>query len=510
MSKWDSDLSDSSEDETNSVTPHAEGPPPPAGTHMPIRPRKRGRQEIGESEVRRSFTFDPAEFQPPSTPGSANDPYMSMRLITSNTAIRGMSRKVTQIPQKYTRVLRQLEPADIEHLGEVQHEPDAVTPGPLAEMGKEHNSVTREQARLGMGDDCRRFDWMITVSDPTWTPETIDLVLVYKYVIYAVMQREQGTVRGSFHWQMYVEFNKYMTREDIAYVLQIDINHMFAEPRRLGRTACRTYCTKVRTRVPGTLPIEYGEFKNMQGHRSDMDRVVSMIDSGKRPDDIFSHCPGMMIRMGHSIRRACEMHQRQTQPAFRDVHVIVFVGTTGTGKTRQAVEMFPDAYIASAGMGGPTKGTVWFDGYEGQSAIILDDYHGWLRTETLLVLLDGYKIQVPIKGGMVPAMWTTVIITSNSLPIHWVDAATGRLPNAIHMAAVMRRIHCIYLLCNYARDNHGIPIMYIAKMGGRDTTRRKTWYTNIGRNLGLDIQMPEEEQHTLPAGPGAFARLMSD
>lgn len=41
-------------------------------------------------------------------------------------------------------------------------------------------------------------------------------------------------------------------------------------------------------------------------------------------------------------------------------------GPTGTGKSRSVRERFPDAFIKN-----PSK---WWDGYEGQKEVIIDDY----------------------------------------------------------------------------------------------------------------------------------------
>lgn len=99
------------------------------------------------------------------------------------------------------------------------------------------------------------------------------------------------------------------------------------------------------------------------------------------------------------------------KPKHRDVTVIVRWGGAGTGKTRWAYDNYPDLYSKPRGE--------WWDGYTGQSAILLDDYYGYLPYSELLRVLDRYPYQVPVKGGFVQAQWDTVIITSNKPPQEW-------------------------------------------------------------------------------------------
>ena len=81
------------------------------------------------------------------------------------------------------------------------------------------------------------------------------------------------------------------------------------------------------------------------------------------------------------------------------------------------------------------------DGYNKQDTIIFDDFYGQIRMADMLRYLDGYPVQLPIKGGFVWAHWTHVWITSNSDPDTWytsvpaetVAAFRRRITEIIHM-----------------------------------------------------------------------------
>lgn len=61
----------------------------------------------------------------------------------------------------------------------------------------------------------------------------------------------------------------------------------------------------------------------------------------------------------------------------------------------------------------------WWDGYEGQPVVVLDDYYAWLPWDTLLRICDRYPLLVETKGGQANFVPKTVIITSNTMPHMW-------------------------------------------------------------------------------------------
>jgi hypothetical protein len=99
-------------------------------------------------------------------------------------------------------------------------------------------------------------------------------------------------------------------------------------------------------------------------------------------------------------------------PKRRDVEVIWICGDSGTGKSRMAEDMGgQDVYDKRAD-------SKWWDGYDGQETIILDDWRPskyWNVFNTLGVL-GGERMRVETKGGHVIAKWTRIIITSIRRP----------------------------------------------------------------------------------------------
>jgi hypothetical protein len=81
------------------------------------------------------------------------------------------------------------------------------------------------------------------------------------------------------------------------------------------------------------------------------------------------------------------------------------------------LEMLQDVYGVDNVYSKPDSSD-WFDGYNGQPAVLFDDYYGALKYEFALKLFDTtcYPQQVQVKGGWSPWLATCIVITSNVLP----------------------------------------------------------------------------------------------
>ena len=108
------------------------------------------------------------------------------------------------------------------------------------------------------------------------------------------------------------------------------------------------------------------------------------------PNDLIRSCPmaiKMALTMAPLVRR-------------ESVDIYYIEGPTGIGKTYGIFERFPDAYRPIV-----SGDKVWFDGYDGQETLLLDELRGNIKMSMLLQLLDPYPLKVEVKGGMVPAKW---------------------------------------------------------------------------------------------------------
>lgn len=166
---------------------------------------------------------------------------------------------------------------------------------------------------------------------------------------------------------------------------------------------------KDETHISG--PYSWGT-RPRQGSRTDLKDACAAIKttgSAKRAAEEF---PEVYVKFHRGLEAYA--HRVNPPPAWRDIEVTWLWGPTGCGKTRKAVSSVPDPcdfYFA------PSDGH-WWDGYELQSTICFDEFYGVanMRIDRMLRLLDGYALQVEVKGGHVWARWTKVWITSNTDP----------------------------------------------------------------------------------------------
>jgi len=120
---------------------------------------------------------------------------------------------------------------------------------------------------------------------------------------------------------------------------------------------------------------------------------------------------------------------------MRTVQVEVHYGDPGTGKSYKAYTENTNVYKYYK-----KNGTnMWFDGYDGETTLVIEEFDGYIPIQTFLQLLDPYQMQMEIKGGTVYAKWNKVIIISNYPPNTWYPTL-----KPIQIIAMLRRIDNIY------------------------------------------------------------------
>lgn len=122
----------------------------------------------------------------------------------------------------------------------------------------------------------------------------------------------------------------------------------------------------------------------------------------------------------------------------------------------------------------------------------------------MLQLLDPYPNALEVKGGMRPAMYKVVIITSNSNPSEW-------YPQKSPTGTDVRREQAVYALWDRLGYSNGayIPVRdsgtYLEPPDGMSIAETRTWFMR-GLMRALDIPEPidsddEPEHEDLPDDP---------
>ncbi len=283
----------------------------------------------------------------------------------------------------------------------------------------------------------RSKSWIFTLNNPESTPEDYLVLMEGKNdLTYMIFQQEVGE-NGTPHYQGYVEtrINKRLNQMRSTYDARA---HW--EPRRGSQQQAIDYCSKEETRVAG--PWQCGEKRiTAQGRRNDIVAFKDAIQSGMNMRDLIDTFTVQVARFPkfYTTVRQCTMPERENELIVR-----LNFGPTGAGKTRYAYDNYDGDTMFVMPL---QNGTLWFDGYDGHTVVLLDDFAGRMSKVPLdftLRVLDRYPVQVPIKGGFRWWLPNEIIITSNFHPRQWYTW-DGREQQ---YAALMRRITVVYRYSN--------------------------------------------------------------
>ncbi len=255
-------------------------------------------------------------------------------------------------------------------------------------------------------------------------------------IIYVIVGKETGE-KGTPHLQGFVSFTK---RRSLKQVKVIVGDRAHVEAARGTNQQAADYCKK-----DGAYR-EHGTCPKGQGSRSDLEAVYALVKTGTPTKQIAEIHPGTTIRYFNGIKRLQQLFRPKRD---KPPQIHVFWGETGTGKTRRVWE------FANLDEFWVHPGDRWFDGYDGQSSVLFDDFDGsWFKLSYLLRLLDRYTMPVPVKGAF--AWWTPehIYITSNVQPKEWY-----RQGNEAHVRALKRRLKEFGTIVHTITDKSGTKTM---------------------------------------------------
>lgn len=239
-------------------------------------------------------------------------------------------------------------------------------------------------------------NWVFTLNNPEIPyPELQEEI---KYIIY---QLEKGA-NDTLHLQGYLQLKK---RASLQAVKSI-IPRAHFERRKGTHEEARNYCTKDETRVEG--PWEYGKQTYKRGQRNDIEEVREAIEQGMSEVEIAKGYFGLWCQNHKAFNR---YRQLLCNNRSEKCVVTILVGYTGTGKSYSAYSRYPKAYWKMANK--------WWDHYEGQDEVILDDFAGEIDFQYILRMTDRYPMIVETKGATCQLQATKFIFTSNKKPTEW-------------------------------------------------------------------------------------------
>lgn len=233
--------------------------------------------------------------------------------------------------------------------------------------------------------------WCFTVNN--WTPEDEKLFqnLECKYLVYG---REVGK-EGTPHLQGYVTFKSTKRLTGLKKV------HTTAhwEAAQGNSQQSSDYCKK-----DGDY-FEKGDTPT-QGKRTDLEAVCEMIKTGSSLQEIAEEHSSTYVKFGRGLRDLKLVLEKPY--THHDVRGIWIHGPPGTGKSHHA-RLFAEAY---GGIYNKAQNK-WWDGYNGESVVVLDDMDNDALAHYLKIWSDKYACTGETKGGTIHLGHKWFVVTSN-------------------------------------------------------------------------------------------------
>lgn len=274
-------------------------------------------------------------------------------------------------------------------------------------------------------------------------------------MVYLCFQREIAPETKNLHWQTYVEF------KDKGYAIKYCQKYLGAPnchiESRIGNPYnARAYCCgnkawedvkagrtegynleKVKDKTGFFIENSFEEFgslencpltKKKKGQRTDLENLAKKIDEGKSFNEMETID---IIKYSKGIKEAIAIRDQKKNNKWIEPEVTVLWGPAGSHKTSRVMEKegYENVYKLDK-----TNTEVWFDGYQGQKVLLIDDFYGWIPWGHLLNILDGYPLRLQIKGCHTWKAWEKVYITSNKTYEEWYNK------NEEHLEPLTRRI----------------------------------------------------------------------
>ncbi|QGR26087.1 replication-associated protein [Werosea circovirus] len=246
--------------------------------------------------------------------------------------------------------------------------------------------------------------WCLTLNNPTDEEKAaLTAKLTEDNCEYAIIGNEVGD-NGTPHLQGFVNLKKKLRLKQMKELIS---PRAHLEQAMGSDSDNEDYCSK-----GGSIYLAIGT-PSKQGKRSDLLAAAEMLtESCGDMTALAQAMPAVFIKYGRGLSNWVD-YARISKPRDFKTNVTVWYGPPGCGKSRAAALLSSgkDVYYKTRGE--------WWDGYNGQEVVIIDDFYGWLKYDELLRICDRYPHRVPVKGAFVNFLAKDVYITSNAEITGW-------------------------------------------------------------------------------------------
>lgn len=322
----------------------------------------------------------------------------------------------------------------------------------VVDMEQKYDAPTRKRRRRERGagkkkktdkeDDKRYTDWVFTWNNPKH-PEDKDklLSLETKYIKF---QYEVGEEKKTPHYQGQIVFKDGKTFTAVLkffkYYCKTNIGYT-APTKKILKSI--NYVGKEEGRLDG--PWEQGKPpKEDQGKRNDILEIRKLIKEGKSIRQIWDTCEhfGTWTR---NHRALAKFHAMVGVPEERKEQTICYVywGKTRCGKS-EAAKIESKAWGGSVywlTLEGGMNGKVWWDDYNGEENVVIDEFNCQIRISDLKRIIDSTPLRIPRKGDSCMFLAKRVWILSQHNPEDWYDKVCAKY--CLEREALNSRLHYV-------------------------------------------------------------------
>lgn len=264
--------------------------------------------------------------------------------------------------------------------------------------------------------DSRKRGYCFTYNNPrTGFEFFLELVFGESQAKYLVYQLETGE-SGTPHVQGYIFWDKPQSFSQVKALLGDEVH---IEAAKGTPAQNKTYCTKTTSRLGG--PWEFGEFPQ-KGKRKDLEIIREKLDAGVSLSVVSQEHFGSFVRYSRGFKEYLLLNRPQRN---WPMEVTVYWGPSGVGKSRTILEEHPGAYWKTKNSG---QMQFW-DGYNNEETIVIDEFYGWMSYDFLLRLTDRYPMSLEVKHGTVPIAARKILFTSNKHPRDWYNYERMGVPS---------------------------------------------------------------------------------
>lgn len=232
------------------------------------------------------------------------------------------------------------------------------------------------------------------------------------------------------HWQGYCVLKDKKSWKSASKIIDECAGfHCFVEEMRGNLEDSEEYCSK------DGIYEELGK-KPCPRKRTDLEDLKEEIMNGRRVDEILIEEPMTYHQYGRTLNALEDVYNR-SRVRTEMTQCDWIYGPTGVGKSHRAFENFSDKthFIWKDDNG-------WWDGYNGQDIVIMNDFRGEIKYNELLKLVDKWPEKVRRRGREpINFISKKIIITSSLSPE---DVYCNRLKED-KIKQLLRRVNVIHM-----------------------------------------------------------------